>query len=375
MANVTFSHSVTSNGQILLNLSSTNLPAGELTIALEFTYNAQAVRYSQAQFSGSSGTSISAGTMNARGTVTIEGTLEPSTSGFATFIFDAFGDGTFDADITSFTINGVQPVFTDPAPYDYSLPLTLSETLAITQDMSTSGTYNPFDTFMPQPSLTLQAQHGTVTFADMINRGAWTYTPEPGFYGRDSFAIAVTQGSSAKEKTFVVDISPRGTPNYDTFHSSAADYTLDGREGIDTLVYSGAFANFTIARDAEGFTVVDQTGAEGSNQLTNVERLKFADATIALDIDGNAGQAYRLYQAAFNRTPDAEGLSFWIDALDKGVSRITVAQHFMASAEFADTYAPNLSNSALVQQFYRNILHRDGDGEGLSCWMPAKFCR
>ena len=36
----------------------------------------------------------------------------------------------------------------------------------------------------------------------------------------------------------------------------------------------------------------------------NVERLDFSDAHLAFDVDGNAGQIYRLYKAAFARTPD-----------------------------------------------------------------------
>jgi hypothetical protein len=368
MATVAFTHSVTSNGQLVLNLSSADLPAGELAFSLAFTYNAQSVRYVQTRFTGSSGSSISAGVMNGQGTIDVQGTLSPSANGFASFIFDAFGDGIFDANITSFTINGTPVTFTDPAPYAYHLPLTLTETLAITQDMITSGTFNPFDTYSPEPTVKVQGQHGTVTFSDMINRGEWTYTPEPGFYGRDSFTIAVSQGGSTKEKTFVLDISPRGTPNYDTFHASAADYTVDGREGIDTLVYKGAFANFTIARNEFGFTIVDKTGAEGNNELVNVERIKFADKTFALDVDGNAGQAYRLYQAAFNRTPDGEGLAFWIGALDKGVPMLTVAQHFIQSAEFQTAYGSNLTNDELVRQFYQNILHRAGDPDGIAFW-------
>jgi hypothetical protein len=40
------------------------------------------------------------------------------------------------------------------------------------------------------------------------------------------------------------------------------------------------------------------------------------------------GQAYRVYQAAFNRTPDLGGLGFWIGAMDKGVSLADVANGF-----------------------------------------------
>ena len=34
---------------------------------------------------------------------------------------------------------------------------------------------------------------------------------------------------------------------------------------------------------------------------------------LALDINGTAGQVYRLYQAAFDRKPDLVGLGYWIE--------------------------------------------------------------
>jgi hypothetical protein len=52
--------------------------------------------------------------------------------------------------------------------------------------------------------------------------------------------------------------------------------------------------------------VTDKAGTV--DQLSGVERIAFSDATIALDIAGTAGQVYRIYQAAFSRTPDKPGL-------------------------------------------------------------------
>jgi hypothetical protein len=47
----------------------------------------------------------------------------------------------------------------------------------------------------------------------------------------------------------------------------------------------------------------------GTDTLIGFKRLEFTDGTLALDVDAGdtAGQAYRLYQAAFARTPDMSG--------------------------------------------------------------------
>lgn len=65
--------------------------------------------------------------------------------------------------------------------------------------------------------------------------------------------------------------------------------------------------------------------AGGTNMLSNVKRRAFSNATLALDIDGDAGQAYRIYPAALNRIPDTVGLGFWINALDHAQCLASVA--------------------------------------------------
>jgi len=55
-----------------------------------------------------------------------------------------------------------------------------------------------------------------------------------------------------------------------------------------------------VVKTSAGYTVTDTAGADGTDTLINVERLQFSDAKVAIDTSGNAGQAYRLYQAAVN---------------------------------------------------------------------------
>jgi hypothetical protein len=149
---------------------------------------------------------------------------------------------------------------------------------------------------------------------------------------------------------------------------SSGNDTLLGRGGQDTVRYDGQRANFTVTHTATGFTVSDKSGGQGTDTLSAIERLSFADGAVALDIDGTAGMAYRVYQAAFNRTPDKGGLGFWIGAMDKGSSLLAVAQGFVNSQEFKDLYGIAPGNHEIVAKFYENVLRRPGEAAGIDFW-------
>jgi hypothetical protein len=92
---------------------------------------------------------------------------------------------------------------------------------------------------------------------------------------------------------------------------------------------------------------------------------------LAFDVAGNAGQAYRLYQAAFDRTPDVGGLGYWISAMDGGSSLHSVAEQFVGSAEFKTLYGSNASNDTVLKAYYQNVLHRPADEGGYKFWLNA----
>jgi hypothetical protein len=89
---------------------------------------------------------------------------------------------------------------------------------------------------------------------------------------------------------------------------------------------------------------------------------------VALDTDGAAGQAYRFYRAAFDRTPDLPGLGFWIGAMDKGSSVQDLAAGFSTSKEFNDMYG-GASNADIVSRLYHNVLHRTPEQAGYDYWL------
>jgi hypothetical protein len=156
-----------------------------------------------------------------------------------------------------------------------------------------------------------------------------------------------------------------GTGN-DIITLGDSNHSIDGGAGVDTAVFSGARAAYSITKTGAGFSVQSSAGAD---TLANVERVQFSDSTLALDISGHGGQVYRLYQAAFNRVPDAGGLGYWIKAADNGSSLQSIAAEFAKSGEFTTMYGANPSNADFLDKLYHNVLHRAGDTAGFNYWL------
>lgn len=159
------------------------------------------------------------------------------------------------------------------------------------------------------------------------------------------------------------------TNGNDIFTLSSRNDVIDGLAGRDTAIFG--VARSTVKVTVSGTTVSAAGTATGSDTLFNIERLQFSDGTLAFDDTGNAGQAYRIYKAAFNRTPDTSGLSFWIKQLDAGKGDLLwVAKNFIGSAEFKATYGSEqtITNTAFVGLVYKNVLGRSPDASGFAFW-------
>jgi hypothetical protein len=147
-------------------------------------------------------------------------------------------------------------------------------------------------------------------------------------------------------------------------------HQINGGDGVDTVQYAGKSTAYTVTQNSSGAlsTVADGTG---SDTLFNVERLQFSNVTVAFDITGNAGEAYRMYAAAFARTPDQVGLGFWVNSLDKGIGLGAMAADFVKSAEFVSLYGSNTSDTTFITNLYKNVLHRAPDAGGAAFWLDS----
>lgn len=181
-----------------------------------------------------------------------------------------------------------------------------------------------------------------------------------------------TTNASAQTVNMTINnpLNQTGDAASNTFTAAPGNAAIDGAGGLDTMVYNGVSDNFVIQRGVFGVTVFDKTGQTGTDNLVDVERIKFNDTMVALDIDGNAGQIYRLYQAAYDRVPDQPGLKFWIDAMDTGNYTLNqISNFFINQDETVALYGTNPSNHDFVYKLYNHVLHREPDAAGAQWWI------
>jgi serralysin len=203
-----------------------------------------------------------------------------------------------------------------------------------------------------QASLISAAGQITVNFGSVIENAI-------GGQGNDNIT-----GNAADNKL-------SGGAGNDLLKGLAGNDTIDGGPGLDTAVFSHNRADFVLNKLANSIEVTDKLLIDGRDTLLFVERLQFADINLAMDIDGVAGKAFRLYQASFDRVPDLGGLGFWIADMDRGDSLNAVANFFIDSAEFKALYGATSTDTVYVTGIYKNVLHRAPDAEGLKFWLDA----
>lgn len=160
-----------------------------------------------------------------------------------------------------------------------------------------------------------------------------------------------------------------GTSANDRLLGSAIDDVVYALDGTDTFVLGRQREHYVVTVADKLITITD--GLSGVDTLFDVEKIKFFDSIVSFETTGIAPQAYRLYQAAFGRTPDADGLGYWIAQMEKGTGITEVAAAFTSSKEFIDRYGAGASNSQILSGVYQNVLNRTPDKEGFDYWLGA----
>ncbi len=128
--------------------------------------------------------------------------------------------------------------------------------------------------------------------------------------------------------------------------------------------------NYGVSKSGAGFVLRKLSDGIAVDVSRDVTRVHFQDQSLAFDIDKGPGQLYRLYQAAFDRTPDLGGMGFWLNAVDNGMPLTQVAELFIASAEFLRLNG-EVSDTAFIGKLYAHVLHRQPDEGGLGFWLNA----
>lgn len=227
-----------------------------------------------------------------------------------------------------------------------------------------------------------------LTYADFL---ASKYAPTcslaastPSISAGTSVTLSTTCGATASSyvwsKTGFASSASSGSviPFYSTTYSVTGSNAIGTGKSTsftvqvsDSAVLPSARANYTISKTSSGYTIKDNVGAGGTLIFSSLKRLRFSDSAIAFDLTGIPGQAYRLYQAAFDRVPDLDGLGYQMSAIEvSGLSPRQVAQNFINSPEFSSKYGA-LNDTQFVTQLYQNVLKRAPDSGGLAFYLEG----
>ncbi len=155
-----------------------------------------------------------------------------------------------------------------------------------------------------------------------------------------------------------------GNNGNDRLTGFAGNDSLDGGPGIDTAVYLAARAKYTVTVNGGGITVTSLAGAaDGTDQLTGVERLHFSDRKLAFDLApaGNAGQALEFIgMLAPHTLADAGIKGMILGYFDAGTSMTALCQ-LAIDAGLVTQLAGSAGNADLARLVFRNVIGSAAD--------------
>ena len=189
------------------------------------------------------------------------------------------------------------------------------------------------------------SESSTINLTD----GSYSTIPFNGWFLKNNFSIAfgavienVITGSGA-------DVIIGNSSNNVITGGLGGD-TIDGDAGIDQAVYTENFTDVSLVKSGTVWNIASGTDKD---TLSNIERLKFNDKHIALDLDGNAGKTIKLLglllgkDQATNKTYVGAGLKL----LDDGM---TYEQLMQTALDVV--LGPNASSLSVVEMIWGNLI-------------------
>lgn len=83
-------------------------------------------------------------------------------------------------------------------------------------------------------------------------------------------------------------------------------------------------------------------------------------------------QMVRIYQTAFGRVPDINGIDGWVDALRDGTATsMDMINGFLNSREWQDAHGSSEVLPATIQSLYQNMLGRAASDQEISAWLAT----
>lgn len=165
-----------------------------------------------------------------------------------------------------------------------------------------------------------------------------------------------------------------GESGNDIFFAGEGYDIMDGGEGVDTVEYLNNLNRYTITLNESNIIVLDEE-TNTMDKINDIEIFNFGDIK-GLTVDTLSslleaqGEIARIYSAVLARTPDNDGMHYWIkDYLVNGNNNLkNIAEAFAESKEYQYRFGSE-TNEDFVEQLYLNVLGREPDAAGFEYWI------
>ena len=300
------------------------------------------------------------------------------TTSIGKVIFSA-NDGTHGTELFSATLPNAKPVaLADAYTFDAGAARVVSAPGVLANDTDLEGS-------ALSTVLVATPTNGTVTLnAD----GSFTYTPNAGFDGRDTFTYRAFDGTDQSVVAATVTMSSRNYAYVESLYvkllgrattavtSAEVDFwvgrigagasrtavahaitqTDEYRVKLISDYYQRFLRRSAGLADLSGWLGALQNGMTANALLANIlaSQEYFARGTT------DRGFVTNLYADLLGRAPTVTEAGYWTQALGSGFPRLGVTTAFIASDEY---------RVVLIGQLYTNLLHRSADAGGLSFWL------
>jgi serralysin len=277
------------------------------------------------------------------------------------------GEFSGDGDASAYTINGkIFAIPSTPMAYDVAALQYLYGANATHNSGDTTYTFDP-----NTPEIKLIWDGGgtdTLDFTNFVTSsainlvdGSYSTVPFNGWSLKNNISIAfgavienVIAGSGAD--------SIVGNSSDNILTGGKGNDNLDGGVGIDMAVYTAdlkdtVLTNFIDYGSRDGNiqlrTAWNVVLAGETDTLRNIERLKFNDTFVALDLDGNAGKIVKLLAALLGAASATEKayVGAGLHALDNGMS-----YEALMKVGIDVVFGSNPAGSSVVDTLYQNLV-------------------
>jgi hypothetical protein len=157
-----------------------------------------------------------------------------------------------------------------------------------------------------------------------------------------------------------------GSEGDDSLQGFGGNDVLKGDGGTDTAHYRGQRAEYELGRADGGWSIADRSGRDGTDRLEGIERLRFSDGAVALDVDGDAGTVARLIATLFgpSHVERTDLMGIGLALLDGGLTDTALASIAAGSGVFADL-AGSHGDADFVRQVHLNVTGVEPDAAAL----------